>query len=259
MFGDETNESEEITTAAEEEEQLEKALHRAHDLRKFELELYWKRATYFWAFQAIAFTLFGLLISGDSLSSGSIPKEKLWLLIPAVLGAVTALAGHFTAKGSKFWQKNWEAHVDILEETLKIRSTLVVLSDEPTSYSVSKINQNLMGFFALMWVSLFLIIAAYLIYCFVENDILVWILSVLVAGITILIFFLFRKFEIFTCIKSNLPGWEYIDEKWTPLENDKDKDKNKDKWRITFRDPSGWKRSDPSKLKRGKPNNPETK
>jgi hypothetical protein len=34
------------------------ALALAHDIRKFEIDLYWKRATYFWAFIAVAFAGF---------------------------------------------------------------------------------------------------------------------------------------------------------------------------------------------------------
>lgn len=34
------------------------ALKMALDTRKFEIELYWKRATYFWAFIALAFGAF---------------------------------------------------------------------------------------------------------------------------------------------------------------------------------------------------------
>src|SRR5262245_36084396 len=87
-----------------------KAAHaRAHEIRKFEIDLYWKRAAYFWAFQLIAFTALGLL-----LRDGDFAQTRL-LLIPAGIGAVTAFAGYLTARGSKFWQENWEAHVDLLE------------------------------------------------------------------------------------------------------------------------------------------------
>lgn len=37
-----------------------RALTSALDIRKFEIELYWKRATYFWAFIAAAFFGYGL-------------------------------------------------------------------------------------------------------------------------------------------------------------------------------------------------------
>jgi hypothetical protein len=45
----------------EEREKLRAALERAHDIRKLEIDLYWKRATYFWAFQLIALTGAGIL------------------------------------------------------------------------------------------------------------------------------------------------------------------------------------------------------
>ena len=40
------------------------ALNRAHEIRKFEIELYWKRATYFWLLQAAVFTALGLDLEG---------------------------------------------------------------------------------------------------------------------------------------------------------------------------------------------------
>ncbi len=37
------------------------ALKHAHDIRKFEIDLYWRRAAYFWTFIAAAFGAFFLL------------------------------------------------------------------------------------------------------------------------------------------------------------------------------------------------------
>ncbi|MFM2394507.1 MAG: hypothetical protein RLZZ546_2489, partial [Bacteroidota bacterium] len=37
---------------------LEESLTRAYSIRQFELDLYWKRATYFWAFIAVTFTAY---------------------------------------------------------------------------------------------------------------------------------------------------------------------------------------------------------
>ncbi|PSJ55947.1 hypothetical protein C7I85_25910 [Mesorhizobium soli] len=36
------------------------ALERAHEIRKFEIELYWKRATYFWILHGAVFTAIGV-------------------------------------------------------------------------------------------------------------------------------------------------------------------------------------------------------
>src|SRR4029077_3033597 len=84
------------------ESKIAKALERAHELRKFEIENYWKRATYVWAYQAVAFAALGFLFK-----DGKIPVLE-FVAVPAGLGAVTALAGWLTARGSKFWQQNWE-------------------------------------------------------------------------------------------------------------------------------------------------------
>lgn len=100
---------------------VEDALKRAHDIRQFEIELYWKRATYFWAFQLIAFTALGLL-----LKDGEIKSMPL-LRIPSSIGVITAFAGMLTARRSKFWQENWEAHVDLLEDETEERLTQVVI------------------------------------------------------------------------------------------------------------------------------------
>ncbi|QNR65148.1 hypothetical protein IAQ67_14620 [Paenibacillus peoriae] len=45
------------------QEKQKKALEMALDIRKFEIDLYWKRATYFWAFIAATFAGYFLLIS----------------------------------------------------------------------------------------------------------------------------------------------------------------------------------------------------
>jgi len=45
----------------------EKALNLALDIRKFEIELYWKRATYFWTFIGAALAGYALV---DETSSG---------------------------------------------------------------------------------------------------------------------------------------------------------------------------------------------
>jgi hypothetical protein len=128
------------------------ALARAHDLRKFEIENYWKRATYFWAFQVAAFALLGLIWKdvGD--------LDRLALLVPAGLGAISAQVAWITAKGSKFWQENWEAHVDLLEQDVEGRMTQVVLSKEGAQYSVSAVNQHFMFLLMLGWIGIFVVV-----------------------------------------------------------------------------------------------------
>ena len=131
------------------------ALKRAHELRRFEIENYWKRATYFWAFQAVAFAALGFLRKDGSTAA----IEQIAL--PAGLGVLTALAGWLTARGSKFWQENWEAHVDMLEGAVEGRLTQVILFRGKPKFSVSRTNELLLLVLCIGWLlALILAVAA---------------------------------------------------------------------------------------------------
>ena len=140
----------------------EKALSLALEVRKFEIELYWKRATYFWAFLAI--TLGGYFtVLGAKFQQCSEKGEAL--LTISCLGFVFAVAWYFVNRASKFWQENWENHVDLLEDGVfgPLYKTVVLEADlrfrqleGPYPFSVSKINQLL----SLFVVVLFLLLAS---------------------------------------------------------------------------------------------------
>lgn len=129
------------------------ALARAHELRKFEIENYWKRATYFWAFQLAAFTLLGLLWKETVGPPPNLHENAL--MIPSGLGAITGLVGWMTARGSKFWQENWECHVDMLETSLEGRLTQVVFIRGGSKFSVSRVNEKLLFVITAGWFLLF--------------------------------------------------------------------------------------------------------
>lgn len=133
------------------------ALTRAHELRKFEIENYWKRATYFWAFQLVAFTLLGLIWPQTLDPKG--PLQPTALMIPAGLGSITALVGLLTAKGSKFWQENWEAHVDALEGEVEGRLTQIIFVKRGAAFSVSRVNECLLLLLMTGWFVFFLVAA----------------------------------------------------------------------------------------------------
>jgi len=46
------------------ESQRKESLKYAHEIRKFEIDLYWRRAAYFWTFIVAAFAAFFLLERG---------------------------------------------------------------------------------------------------------------------------------------------------------------------------------------------------
>ena len=133
-----------------------RALAYALDIRKFEIELYWKRATYFWAFIAAAF-------AGYALTYKTAADHEPWLsLLFSALGLLFSVAWHLVNRGSKFWQNNWERHVDLLEDmTLGPLYKVIATNNESNKftaagqYSVTKINQLLSLFTILIWLILF--------------------------------------------------------------------------------------------------------
>jgi len=102
------------------------AYNTALDVRKFEIELYWKRSAYFWAviaatlgaYGAMATVSFKSVIEGPT-ASATVPfLYQLILLVLAGMGTVFSWGWLFVNKGSKFWQSNWEAQVDLLEDAV---------------------------------------------------------------------------------------------------------------------------------------------
>jgi hypothetical protein len=130
------------------------ALKVAHDIRKFEIDLYWKRATYFWTFIAAAFAgYFVLRKEGDAAS----------VLVVSCLGFLFSLAWYFVNRGSASWQRNWEWHVDLLED--KITGPLYKIHinrysykfwdlADPFPFSPARINNILALCVTLIWVFL---------------------------------------------------------------------------------------------------------
>lgn len=145
-------------TLKESETRAGRALAYATDIRKFEIELYWKRATYFWTFIGAAF-------AGYALTYKSSSQHEPWLsLIFSSLGLIFSLAWHLVNRGSKFWQNNWERHVDLLEDITLGPLYKIIAEDissknpltAPGQFSVTKINQILSVFVTIMWSLLFL-------------------------------------------------------------------------------------------------------
>jgi hypothetical protein len=78
-------------------------LDLAVDTRKFEIELFWKRAFFFWGFIAAAFAGYGVLHQAHA--------TDLALAI-ACFGLVCSVAWTLVNRGSKYWQENWEQKVN---------------------------------------------------------------------------------------------------------------------------------------------------
>src|ERR1043166_9125702 len=133
------------------------ALDLALDIRKFEIELYWKRAGYFWTLIAASFA--GYFALQSSSNAGAKP------LIPLVacIGFLVSLAWYLVNRGSKFWQENWERHVDLLESKVvgPLYKTTISRQEFPLlkfwggyPYSVSKVNQLISLFVTFVWLGM---------------------------------------------------------------------------------------------------------
>jgi hypothetical protein len=90
-----------------------KALREALEFRRFEIDLYWKRATYFWTFIGAVFAGYG----ASQALSDPVSKEQL-SVFASCLGLVFSVAWYCVNRGSKQWQENWEYHVDLLEDEI---------------------------------------------------------------------------------------------------------------------------------------------
>lgn len=138
-----------------------KALEHALDIRKFEIDLYWRRATYFWGFIAATFAGYGAVQASSSLKD---VQKTDFSVVLSCLGIVFSFGWFCVNKGSKQWQENWENHVDMLEDEVvgplykivlkRAEPCLVDLITGPSSFSVSKVNQIISLFVTILWLLL---------------------------------------------------------------------------------------------------------
>jgi len=125
------------------------AFEKAWQIRNFEIEHYWKRAAYFWAFIAASFAGYIAIISSDKYPNNFLYGLEYYVIC---LGFIFSLAWCLVNWGSKKWQENWEGHIDRLEE--KFTGPLYKVVRSGLNFSVSKINILVSAFIAAVWLSL---------------------------------------------------------------------------------------------------------
>lgn len=139
------------------DKQRKKALEVALDIRKFEIELFWKRATYFWIFISLIFVGYYTILDNETLSNAELYKVAV-----SYIGLVFSFSWYLVNRGSKFWQNNWELHVDFLEDQ-EIGPLYKMMIDnrscaceplKPYPFSVSRINILISLYVVLIWLSI---------------------------------------------------------------------------------------------------------
>ena len=133
------------------------AFDKSWEIRNFEIDLYWRRATYFWAFIASTFVGYFAMINTDAyrLDDAQHHEEVFFL---ACIGLLLSMAWALTNRGSKAWQRHWEVHVDLLED--EFTGPLYKTVHPPRTYSVSKLNEVVSDSFVVVW---FLLAVKYLV------------------------------------------------------------------------------------------------
>lgn len=134
-----------ITRTPDEQKEL---LNQAINFRDFEIKLSWERTKYF---SAIVVAIFVAYYSSRS-------NPLLRMIFPS-LGYVSTFIWLCLNRGSKFWQENWEKHIEILSIKLDrpIMGIVMVPYNPPCKltssyhYSVSRCNMTLSIMFLLFW------------------------------------------------------------------------------------------------------------
>jgi len=140
----------------------EETLKYILEIRKFEIELYWKRTTFFWTI--LAAIIAGYFLIYSKLSTLDNNSLKL-LFVLGCLGLIFSIGWYFVNRGSKFWQVNWEKHLYCIEDeaigplskttidTNYYRKRFFYLAS-PYPFSVTKINHILNIVLIVFWLGL---------------------------------------------------------------------------------------------------------
>jgi hypothetical protein len=84
-------------------EEIKATYEKAWEAKNFEIEHYWKRANYFWAFQVASFAGYFTVIGSKAYETN---PQVLYFVI--CIGLITSFAWTFINLGSKTWQRHWE-------------------------------------------------------------------------------------------------------------------------------------------------------
>lgn len=146
----------------EDMDKLREAYNKAHDIRKFEIDLYWKRATYFWTLTAALITIFGLFLSNYLKPAPPPPTNENLLVSLSIVSSIGFLLSIFslmTITSGKYWQKNWEFHITKLQFLFSGDLYQNNIPREKYIYSISNINEKIHGVFIISWTIAILISA----------------------------------------------------------------------------------------------------
>ena len=135
------------------DDRLSRIVEHAADIRKFEIDLFWKRSLFFWGFLSAAFIAYG------ALSSQKADIDIIFAI--ACFGVICSLVWTLVNRGSKYWYEAWEQKLlDIEAEAFgrELFSRIEPIKERAwwgaARYSVSKLAIALSDFVVLIWLLL---------------------------------------------------------------------------------------------------------
>ncbi|MBY4951222.1 hypothetical protein [Pantoea sp. DY-17] len=155
---------------------IKAAYDSAHDIRKFEISLYWQRTTFLWGFMPVLITGFGFcFISFFSKEATDFSRSvySIFLLTTSLLGLMFSGSWRLMLQSSKFWQENWELSIAVLEKyiTGNLHKIHFHRIKKPyIRYSIHKIMLSLMNRVFIVWGVL--VIASFLIFANLNLELL---------------------------------------------------------------------------------------
>jgi SAM-dependent methyltransferase len=172
----------EVKNSEETLDVAKRAFDIAHDNRKFEIEMLWKRSVFYWGFIAAAFAGYGA-------------SEKLNSNLSIIFGAfgfMCSVAWSAGNRGSKYWQEYWENKVVLFQNRITGDIFIDHFPLKPGFFSqfsarrlsVSKLIMGISDFTILTWLSILTYKA--LKYANVTNGPIPGIVYSIAIGITIL-------------------------------------------------------------------------
>ena len=176
------------------------SLKYAHDIRKFEIDLLWRRSTFIWTIITVILTGVVALITKNDFND----KYQLKIIL-SFLGLFISICWYYMNRASKLWQDKWECCImanedDVTGPLYKNSSTYEVDSNffkltDAYSFSPSKILIIISLFFILIWAVL-ITLQIYEIFTFIQNNTFDLIVSIIITILgMIILFFLMYKFS----------------------------------------------------------------
>lgn len=146
------------------EKYLLRKYETAIKIRNFEIDLFWKRALFYWGFITVFIGAYGFLINSEN------PDNNVYALIISCIGFLLSVAWFLVTFGSKYWQKNWEKIINKLEENPEIGRLFSRTHQNKFHFSVSKLTISISFLMAVVWLSLSIY---HLINCFELTQVII--------------------------------------------------------------------------------------